>query len=176
MATRAYVISDQPEGTRCGCDLLQIRAAPMVRDINGISANIKRLVMQGLVNIANKVDDKPHRVEQLRRARARILQMRSVIGDCAYHASTFAAVTIELDAAACGRRVIGVDEVQGLGPRPCAGVAVTVGPSGSVSHVRCRGVPQSILDKCRCLGRGKVLRYVGYGFVAHGAPGIGGTD
>ena len=157
-------------------DVLQVCAAPIIRDSDGISADVKRLVMQRLVDVTDKVDHKAHRIEPLRGARARVLQLPGEVRDGAYYAPTLAAVAVELDAAACGWRVIGIDEVKRLGPRPCAGVAVTVGPSGGVSHVGRRGVAQGILDKCRSLGRGKVLRYVGDGFVAHGAPGVGNTD
>ena len=133
--------------------------------------------MQRLVDVADEVDDEAHRVQQLRGAGGRVLQLGGEICDGTDDAAAIAAaVAGEVDAAARGRRVVGVDEVQRLGPGARAGVAVRVGPGRGVSHVVRRGVTERGLHEGRRLGIGEVLRDVRDGLVAHGAPGVGNAD
>jgi hypothetical protein len=49
---------------------VEIPAIAVVSDADSITADIKRLVMQRLMDVANKVNDESHRIEQVRRARA----------------------------------------------------------------------------------------------------------
>lgn len=49
---------------------MEICAIAVVGDVDNITADIKRLVMQRLMDVANKVNDESHRIEQVRRARA----------------------------------------------------------------------------------------------------------
>lgn len=133
--------------------------------------------MQWLVDVADKVDDEAHRVQQFCGAGGRVLQLGGEVCNGTDDAAALAAaVTGEVDAAARGRRVVGVDEVQWLGPGACAGVAVRVGPGGRVGHIIRRGVAERCLHEGRRLGIGKVLCDIRDGFVAHGTPGVGNAD
>ena len=155
----------------------QICSAPVIGNGNAIPTDIERLVVQWLVDIADKMDDEAHRVQQLCGAGGRVLQLGGEVRNGTDDATALAAaVAGEVDAAARGRRVVGVDEVQWLGPGARAGVAVRVGPGGRVGHIIRRGVAKCGLHKGRRLGIGKVLRDIRDGFVAHGAPGVGNTD
>ena len=133
--------------------------------------------MQWLVDVADKMDDETHRVQQLCGASGRILQLGGKVCDGTDDATALAAaVAGEVDAAARGRRVVGVDEVQWLRPGARASVAVRVSPGGRVGHIVRRGVAKRGLHEGRRPGIGKVLRDIRDGFVGHGAPGVGNAD
>lgn len=67
--------------------------------------------MQRLVDVANEVNHEAHGVEKLGGAGRRGLQLRCVVCDGGDDTGVVVTVAVEVDAAAAGWGVVGVDEV-----------------------------------------------------------------
>lgn len=132
--------------------MVQVVVPPIPLHVNTVAAPSDILIMQRLVQVADKVDDKLGSLRTQPCRQLGIERLAGVVCQRADDAAILLAVALEVDVARLGRVVVGVDEVEVLGEAAPSRVADRVGPSGNVGEVFGFVAAQELLE----VGLGRV--------------------
>lgn len=111
-----------------------------------VAADLVRLVVQRLRDVAEKVHEELERLVVVVAAQAPVADALRVVGNGRDGAALAAAVALVVDVARRRRVVLGVDEVQRRGPLASRGGAVLVSPGGNGGQIRVGVVPENALS------------------------------
>lgn len=114
---------------------MEIHLRAMPQHMYPIPTPCHILVMQRLVQVANKVNNKLGRNIPVAPPQRGIERLLGIVRKRCDDAAGLLAIALEVDVARSGRVVLGVDEVEGFGEAAPAGVADGIGPGGDVGHV-----------------------------------------
>lgn len=116
-------------------DVVQVELAGVPEDVDGVAAEGDVFVVQRLVQVADKVDDKLGGLGAAPGGEGGFEGLARVVCEGVDDAARGLAVALKVDAAGARRVVVGVDEVKGLCEAAPFGVADRVGPAGDASEV-----------------------------------------
>lgn len=142
-------------------DMVEIELTPLPEHMNAVPAPGHIFVVQGLVDVSNKVH---HELGGLRAEPhwdRRIEDLRGIVLDRSHHAPLILAVAVEFDRAVVGRLVLGVDEVEHARIMAPFRVSDGVGPRSHVGEVVGGVVSEEGLEVGCCLRLDKVTSKVG---------------
>jgi hypothetical protein len=143
-------------------DVVEVDVLVAPAHVDAVAAALDVLGVHGLVDVADKVDDKLGGLAAPPRRQVRVQQLVRVVLDGANDAAVGLAVARKVDAAVVRRRVLGVDEVEVLGEAPPPRVPDAVGPRRHARQVVLRVVAQQALEVVGRLRLDKVAGDVGY--------------
>lgn len=131
--------------------VVQVQLAPLPQHMDAIAAAGDVLIVQRLVDVADKVHDELGGLRAQPRGQVRVEHLRRVVLDGRHDAALGFAVAREVDGARVRGRVFGVDEVEGPRVVRPLGVADGVGPGRDVGEVVGRVVAEEGLEVVCCL-------------------------
>ena len=129
---------------------MQIHLGPSPPHMNTITTPGYVLVMQRLVQVADKMYHKLGRDIPLPERQLWVQRLQRVVRQRRHHAPRILTITLEVDVAPERRVILCVDEVECLGETPPLGVADGVGPGGDVGHVVIGLVVEDVLEVGFC--------------------------
>lgn len=127
--------SDPPLGDARVPDVVQVELGAGPADVDAVAAAGDVLDVQGLVDVADEVDDELGGLGAQPGRQLRVEDLRGVVLDGGDDAALVLAVAVHVDGAAARGRVFGVDEVEDARVVAPLGVADRVGPGRDVGEV-----------------------------------------
>lgn len=133
-------------------DVVQVELAAAPADVDAVAAAGRVLVVQRLVQVADKVDDKLGRLRAAPGRQRRVVRLRRVVGQRRHDAAARLAVARQVHVARARRLVVRVDEVKRAGELAPFRVADGVGPAGDGREVVVVAALEEVLE----VGLGRV--------------------
>ena len=127
-------------------DVVEVEVAAVEADVDAVAAAGDVLVVQGLVQVGDEVDDELGGLGAQPVRQVRVERLGGVVSQGADDAAVGLAVAVEVDVAVVRRAVVGVDEVEVLGEAAPARVADGVGPAGDARQVVGLVAPEQLLE------------------------------
>lgn len=146
-------------------DVVEVELAAVKQDMDAVAALRDVLVVQRLVEVADKVHDKLGGLVALPERQAGLDRLLGVVCEGGDDAAVVLAVALKVDVALLGRAVVGVDEVERLCVPAPVGVADRVGPAGYLGDVVGALVVEQLLEVSFCRVGDEVAGEVGGGDV-----------
>lgn len=157
--------ADPPLGNARVPDVVQVQLGALPEDVYAVASPGDVLVVQGLVDVADEVDDELGGLGAQPDGHGGVEDLGGVVLDGGDDAALLLAVAVQVDGAAGRGRVLGVDEVEDACVVAPFGVADGVGPGGDVGEVVAGVVAEEALEVGLGLGLDEVAGYVGDGDV-----------
>jgi hypothetical protein len=124
---------------------MEVVRVAIKRDLDVITTDLIGLIVKGLSDITDKVDEELERLGRVLSAQPAISDTRSVVGKSRDRASGAATVTAVIDIAGGCWVVLGIDEVERRRPGPGSCSTIVISPGSNISQVRRRGVTENAL-------------------------------
>lgn len=145
---------------------MQVVLAAVPEDVDAVAALGDVLVVQRLVQVADKVDDKLGGLRAAPGGQRAVDGLLGVVGQGRDDAAGALAVALEVYGARVRGRVVRVDKVKGAGEAAPFGVADRVGPAGDGREVVVVGALEEVLEMGLCGVGDEVAGNVGRGDMA----------
>lgn len=124
---------------------MEVVRVAVKRDLDVIATDLVGLIVKGLSDIPDKVDEELERLRGVLGAQPAISDTRGVVGKSRNRASGTATVTAVIDIAPGWWVVLGIDEVERRGPGPSSCSTIVISPGSDIGQVRRRGVTENAL-------------------------------
>ena len=127
-------------------DVVQVELATAPEDVDAVAAAGDVLVVQRLVQVADKVDDKLGGLGAAPRGQRGVVDLLGVVGERRDDAAALLAVALQIHVARVRRLVVRVNKVKGAGKLAPFRVADGVGPAGYGGEVVIIGALEKLFE------------------------------